>query len=271
MPRLLLMMSLFLLSLLTVFRAPANWLWYVSILVTEFCWVFFCLVAILLFWRFNGRAYVLTISLLGVASLVLFAIPIADAMRVSKELQRRFPHTASPSGDSTAPFRFWQMISGNGISPVAFQTMTYDADNALTLDFYPAAGNGNKPCVIVVHGGSWAGGDSRQLPELNSLLANKGYHVASINYRLAPRHTYPAPVQDIATALQFLRDQSGGLFIDTSNFILLGKAPAGKSYSRRHTRCTTRLLKPLSAFTDPPIWYGVGGIPPARWYSTAAR
>ncbi len=63
---------------------------------------------------------------------------------------------------------------------------------------------GRKPCVIVVHGGSWAGGDSRQLPELNSILANRGYHVASINYRLAPQYTYPAPVEDIQTALSYL-------------------------------------------------------------------
>ena len=79
-----------------------------------------------------------------------------------------------------------------------------------------------------MHGGSWAGGDSQQLPELNSELARAGYHVASINYRLAPQHLFPAPIEDLQASLSFLRSKSEELQIDTSNFVLLGRSAGGQ-------------------------------------------
>jgi dipeptidyl aminopeptidase/acylaminoacyl peptidase len=58
--------------------------------------------------------------------------------------------------------------------------------------------------VVVVHGGSWSGGDSHQLPDLNTYLAKAGYNVASINYRLAPKYKYPAPIEDVHAAREFM-------------------------------------------------------------------
>ena len=109
----------------------------------------------------------------------------------------------------------------------------------MSMDFYPAQLHVSRlipnideaeyekikrPCVIVVHGGSWAGGDSRQLPELNSYLAVRGYNVASINYRMAPKWQTPAPVEDVQATIAYLRQHAGELHIDTNNFILLGRS-----------------------------------------------
>ena len=99
----------------------------------------------------------------------------------------------------------------------------------MTLDFYPAQDQGAefilpRPCVIVVHGGSWAGGDSKQLPELNSYLAAKGYNVAAINYRMAPKWQTPAPVEDIEAAIAYLKAHADELHIDIKNFVLLGRS-----------------------------------------------
>ena len=94
----------------------------------------------------------------------------------------------------------------------------------MKLDFYPSQIAGKKPCVIVVHGGSWAGGDSQQLPELNSYMAAKGYNVASINYRMAPKWQTPAPVEDIANAIKYLTAHADELHIDPTQFVLLGRS-----------------------------------------------
>jgi acetyl esterase/lipase len=59
--------------------------------------------------------------------------------------------------------------------------------------------------VVVIHGGGWDTGNRRQLPELNSWLARAGYAVASLDYRLAPEHAYPAPVEDVRDAIAFLK------------------------------------------------------------------
>lgn len=223
--RLALLIILFLLSLLIVFRAPVNLLWYVAILVTEFCWIFFFITCILLLWRFGSNRYNVACYVTGIASLILFSLPIIGAYRLSAHVKKMF---TQPNQTSHKPFEFWQMITGIHTQQVAYKLLTYDTANALTLNFYSATTTGNKPCVIVVHGGSWAGGDSKQLPELNSELAKAGYHVASINYRLAPQHIYPSPVEDVNTAMAYLRSHAAELSIDTNNFVLLGRSAGGQ-------------------------------------------
>lgn len=228
MVRLVLLILLFLLSLLTVFRAPVNVLWYVSILITEFSWVFFILVVLLLFSFLNGGQYKIAAIVIGVASLLLFAFPVISAYRVSDKVKDMFGENRNAFHYINIPFRLSQLITGAGIKPVTYQTFTYDTANALTLDWYPSTQTGKKPCVIVIHGGSWAGGDSQQLPELNSVLAKNGYGVAAINYRLAPHYKYPAPVEDVKTALRYLCAKASELSIDTSRFILLGRSAGGQ-------------------------------------------
>lgn len=221
--RLIIIIVFFLISLLTIFRAPTNLLWYVSILVTELCWIFFVLVCVLLLWRFGNVRYNITATVIGIFSLVLYAIPVISAYRISSHANKIFSENKGSS-----PFEFWKMITGINAKKIPYKTLTYDTPNALTLDFYTGENKGNKSCVIVVHGGSWAGGDSKQLPELNSELVNMGYCVASINYRLAPQHKFPAPVEDVKMALSYLRSNAGMLAIDTNNFVLLGRSAGGQ-------------------------------------------
>jgi acetyl esterase/lipase len=98
----------------------------------------------------------------------------------------------------------------------------------LTLDFYGSLVSGKRPCLIVIHGGSWNRGNSKQLPELNSYLVQAGYHCAAINYRLAPRWKCPAPIEDTGAALTYLRQHADELNIDKDNFVLLGRSAGGQ-------------------------------------------
>lgn len=224
------MTMFFLLSLLTVFRAPTNLLWIVSILVTEFCWIFFIVVVVLLFLQTGNDKYTLATTLTALTSLALFAIPVIDAFRMAPKLITMFSdhHSTANSASASTPFSLVKMFSGIGSKQMPYTTLTYYKPNNLTLDFYPNISKSKKPCIIVVHGGSWAGGDSRQLPELNSELAKAGYNVASINYRLAPAYKYPAPVEDVGSALRYLRSHSTGLLIDSTAFVLLGRSAGGQ-------------------------------------------
>jgi acetyl esterase/lipase len=63
-----------------------------------------------------------------------------------------------------------------------FTYVTYD-DITLKLDYYKSIAKDKRPCVLVIHGGSWISGDSKQLPELNSELAWIRYNVAVIKQR----------------------------------------------------------------------------------------
>jgi acetyl esterase/lipase len=229
--RLLLVLFFFLLSLLTVFRAPTNFLWYVSILVTEFSWIFSCIVVAVFFFKFSHPKYFVAANVLCIISFILFIIPIINAYKIAATIRKDLAVHLGPVAilyNEQPPFSFMKLFTGINAKQLPYKTLTYDTSKTLTLDFYTAAKTGKRPCIIVVHGGSWSSGDSKQLPELNSELAKAGYHVASINYRLAPQNIYPAPIEDVHAALTFLRTHSNDLSIDTSNFVLLGRSAGGQ-------------------------------------------
>lgn len=230
--RIILAIVLLLLSLLALFKAPTNFFWRVAVAVTEFPYIFI-LVSIASFFIFLSaeKHRVLLVSL-SVASIIIYCIPISTAYsrgsKLSSDLLTAF-HYEQKDQHLTQPFSLLKMFGGIGSKDVTPEILPYKkiAEKDLALDFYPA-GNKKAPCVIVIHGGSWAGGDSKQLADLNSYLANRGYHVAAINYRLAPTYKSPAQVEDTKDALSFLIRESEKLNIDTNNFILLGRSAGGQ-------------------------------------------
>lgn len=228
MTRLILILVLGLLSLLTVCKAPTYHLWMAAIVVDEFPWVFVSGILALLVWGVWVDKYQWAGTVIGLAALMLFVTPIIQAYGAGSSLRENLQSAfGSVSPQDLSPFRWTKMFSGINAPAVPYRTFTYVryGDTALTLDFYQGRGPGIKrPCVVVIHGGSWSGGDAQQLPELNSVLALDGYNVATINYRLAPRYQNPAPVEDVAAALAYLRAHADSLNIDTDAFVLLGRS-----------------------------------------------
>lgn len=220
----------FVLSLLVLFRAPTSLLWYASILVTEFSWAFVVLVGLLLYLPYGGNRFRFLQIAVALAAVVLLLLPYWQALRLSKKIQAELPLVFKNkySSDAVTPFHPFRMFNGVNSRRASFKTLLYDTTNRLTLDFYPAERKGKRPLVLVVHGGSWAGGDSQQLPELNSKMAKWGYHVASINYRLAPTSHFPAPVEDVQKALRYLQGNAGLLSLDAFSTVLLGRSAGGQ-------------------------------------------
>jgi acetyl esterase/lipase len=229
--RLILFVLFFLISLLTVFKAPAYYLWLLAIAVTEFPLIFVGIASILLvtgIWLHNK--YQMASNIFGILALLLFLSPIIRSYVVASTLKQNFvaafgANSASIKGDNTQkPFSFFKLFKKKPV--VEYKTFTYNADKntPLSLDFYPAITDGKRPCVIVVHGGSWSSGDSKQLPELNSYLATAGYNVAAINYRMAPKYKTPAPIENIHEVFTYLKKNAEELQIDTNNLVLLGRS-----------------------------------------------
>jgi acetyl esterase/lipase len=228
--RLTLLVLFFLISLLTVLKAPAYYLWLLAIAVTEFPLIFVTIVAILLIAGIWLHKYQMASNIFGVLALLLFLSPVVRSYVVASTLKQNFvaafgDENASIKGDSTQkPFSFFKLLKKDPV--VECKTFTYNTDKniLLNLDFYPALTDGKRPCIIVVHGGSWSSGDSKQLPELNSYLAAAGYNVAAINYRMVPKYKTPAPVEDIHEVFTYLKKHADELQIDTNNFVLLGRS-----------------------------------------------
>jgi pimeloyl-ACP methyl ester carboxylesterase len=224
-----LILILFLTSLLCVFKAPEYHLWLLAIVVTEFPLLFISITALLTASGFWMQRYQLAGTILGLVTLGIFLSPIFRAYWVSKGIKQDMIHSLGGIYTDSSPVISYGFSIGDlfkRTKDIPYQTLTYVkyADTSMSLDLYPSQVAGNKPCIIVVHGGSWAGGDSRQLPELNGYLAAKGYNVASINYRLAPKYQTPTPVKDVEAAMAYLKKHADELHIDTNNFILLGRS-----------------------------------------------
>jgi acetyl esterase len=82
---------------------------------------------------------------------------------------------------------------------------------AIGLRLYTPALEGQRPCLLYIHGGGWVIGSPRSHDDLcRSLCSRAGALVASVDYRLSPEHKYPAALHDSYAALQWLAQRSGG-------------------------------------------------------------
>ncbi len=95
----------------------------------------------------------------------------------------------------------------------------------LLLDLHLPKGVKNPPLVMFIHGGGWKGGD-RSRCRL-AWVAQHGYAVASIEYRLSSEALFPAQIHDCKGALRWLRSNSGKYGYDASRVIIGGTSAGG--------------------------------------------
>lgn len=101
---------------------------------------------------------------------------------------------------------------------------------SLTTDFYaPGGGPAPHPAVIIVHGGGFTGGTSRNGSEAYcaDFLAPAGYAVFSINYRLAPPATFADMIADTQRAVRFVRHNAAKYNVNPNKIALLGGSAGG--------------------------------------------
>src|SRR5215204_302503 len=105
--------------------------------------------------------------------MIIYLVPIIQALRMRKPLLKEFKAVFYTSAlkEKTLSFHPLRMITGITADRVPYTSLIYDEANGLTLHFYASKKAGKRPCVVVIHGGSWAGGHNLQLPELNSKIA----------------------------------------------------------------------------------------------------
>lgn len=87
----------------------------------------------------------------------------------------------------------------------------------------PARGDGPWPAIYNIHGGALVAGDRYHGAEsLADLVVELDAVVVSVEYRLAPEHPHPAPVEDCYAGLDWVYRNAEGLGIDTRRLVLLG-------------------------------------------------
>ena len=95
------------------------------------------------------------------------------------------------------------------------------------LDLYlPQPSSTKLPLIIWVHGGGWKNGSKDRFAHLNPLL-ERGFAVASINYRLSHHATFPAQIHDCKAAVRFLRKNAQRFGLDPEKFGVWGSSAGG--------------------------------------------
>ncbi|MCH8955561.1 alpha/beta hydrolase [candidate division KSB1 bacterium] len=257
----------FALSLLAIFEAPTRLLWMAAILVTEYghFLVILPLAVLLPGWRHSwpGR---FSVVLALIASLLTLT-PIFRALQVKNRLPEQFELAFDSKNDNSSvveigrqnPLDFSDLWFGIEFSTIESSTHVYGRTDGkeLTLDLYRATSGNPAPGVIVIHGGAWRSGDSKELPDLNSYLAGRGYVVAAVTYRLAPQSRYPAPISDIQAAISFLREHASEFGLDPSRLVLLGRsAGAHLALQTAYTSDEPAIRGVVSLYGPADLYYG---------------
>ncbi|MEV4887231.1 alpha/beta hydrolase fold domain-containing protein [Chitinophaga ginsengisegetis] len=107
-----------------------------------------------------------------------------------------------------------------------------DAGEDNTLDAYmPDNHKAGTKIIVYLHGGGWTGGDKKELPKelIDELVGRLHYGVVSMNYRLIRdgKDRYPAQLEDVRKALEFISSKAKKLQFDGSQFALMGGSAGG--------------------------------------------
>ncbi|MEN6309394.1 MAG: alpha/beta hydrolase [Anaerohalosphaeraceae bacterium] len=99
----------------------------------------------------------------------------------------------------------------------------------LSLDLYRPrqAVQGKLPVVVWIHGGAWLYGSKEQCLPLWMGFVQKGYALASVQYRLTNKAPYPAQIEDCKAAVRWLRAHSDQYNLDTGRFAAWGESAGG--------------------------------------------
>lgn len=84
------------------------------------------------------------------------------------------------------------------------------------------------PAYLHIHGGGYLVGAPEMSDDANVRVASSlGTVVVSVDYRLAPEHPIPAPLNDCFAALKWLHDNTSALGIDPARIAIGGESAGG--------------------------------------------
>ena len=137
------------------------------------------------------------------------------------------------SGDGRGTADVTVSLAGGTYTNIAYCTM--DGEQVRMDVYIPDASKPRPlPVAVHVHGGGWTSGSKSsgsRFAEMMPLLLQRGYLVASLDYRLAPANKYPAQIQDVKCAIRHLRARASRYGLNADRIGAWGGSAGGQLVS----------------------------------------
>lgn len=96
------------------------------------------------------------------------------------------------------------------------------------LDLCRPTGERRSTALVFIHGGGFSSGNRSAMLGYCELLAKGGFPSITISYRLTSKgHAFPAALQDVSSAVNWLRGNAAALGIDRKKVVLIGYSAGG--------------------------------------------
>ena len=185
-------------------------------------------------WRYQQKWLAVMILSMSVAALLLSALPLlqlpAANQQLAAEIERSLgvqPKTIKLANGRSQPFLWQTFFTGLPLSPVRYDAdIQFAAPNGvpLALDLYRPIQTGQHPTVVMIHGGAWQRGSPTDNASVSRYFAGQGYTVVAIAYRFAPQYPFPAQIEDVRSALEFIRQNAAKYEIDLNRMAIMGRS-----------------------------------------------
>lgn len=155
--------------------------------------------------------------IIGITAFLISIYPFFSSLKVARE--------------KNVSLSFGQYFGGltRRKSNIAFTTRVFkNGENILKMDVYaPENSVANGAGVIVIHGGSWSAGERNDFPQWNAWLAENGFTVFDIDYRLAPQPNDKTAIGDVKCAILQIKKRSAEFNISPDKIVLFGRSAGG--------------------------------------------
>jgi acetyl esterase/lipase len=176
-------------------------------------------------------AHRLALSLIT-AALIISILPLSQLPKAQQQADRAMQAViqvpaALPQNPRSYPFILTDVFRGIPESNIRY-TPSIQFSNLnnvpLALNLYQPAKVGLYPAIVVIYGGAWQRGSPNQDAAFSRYMAAQGYVVWAISYRHAPQYHFPAQLEDVRTALDFIKQHAIEYETDINRLALMGRS-----------------------------------------------
>lgn len=98
---------------------------------------------------------------------------------------------------------------------------------AMKMDVLKPQKNEKMPAIVFITGGGFIHANKDSYIQQRMALAEAGYVVASIEYRVAPTAIFPQPVEDVKAAIRYFKENADKFNINSDKIGVIGESAGG--------------------------------------------